>query len=646
MNDIILEKDHVIIGTAGHIDHGKTALVKALTGKDADTLAEEKRRGITIELGFVFMDTPSPDKQIVFIDVPGHEKLVKTMVAGASNIDAAVLVIAADEGINVQTREHFEILKLLDIPKGIIALTKTDLVDEPRIQALTTDVKNYVRETFLEEAPIIPVSSVSGSGIDNLKASLYRIAEKVTPREDRGTFRMPIDRVFTMRGFGTVTAGTVLSGTVKEGDKVEIFPEGLISRVRGVQVHHSKTNKSHIGKRTAINLPDIDKESLRRGQTAAAPGSLVPTNRLDGKLHLLKSYRKYLKNRERLRLHTGTSEIICRLVLLERDKLSPGETAFVQFVLEAPNVALPQDRFVIRTFSPLMTIGGGIILDATPHKHKRFSAQTTKELRMLDGNLDDTVEQVFLKGAFSPQSAAEVAKKIGKEEEDIAESVTIKLSAGKIICIKSSKASGKDMRYLHETAFANLKNKLQGILQHYFEKKPYESLAPSSVLRSEFLKLSDDHVFRLALSDLKADKTIYEKDGKIGLSGHEVQMTSREKTTADKIEEIYKSAKFKTPIEEDVRTQIGLEPPEFKNILSGLLNQDRLVRLSKNVIYHKNTVTEVKELIIDSIKKNQSITIAELRDRLQFSRKYAQAILEYFDTSGLTKRQDDKHILA
>ncbi len=646
MNDQILEKDHVIIGTAGHIDHGKTALVKALTGRDADTLEEEKRRGITIELGFVFMDTPSPNKQIVFIDVPGHEKLVKTMVAGASNIDAAVLVVAADEGINVQTREHFDILKLLDIQKGILALTKADLVDEPHIQALKTEVKNYVQGTFLEDAPILPVSSISEIGIEDLKDSLYRIVEEITPRVDRGLFRMPIDRVFTMRGFGTVTAGTVLSGTVKEGDKVEIFPEGLISRVRGVQVHHSKTNQSHIGKRTAINLPDIEKEKLGRGQTAAAPGSLTPTNRFDAKLHLLKSYEKTLKNRERLRLHTGTSEIICRLVLLDHDQLAPGETAYVQFVLESPNVAVPQDRFVVRTFSPLLTIGGGIILDASPHKHKRFSSRTVEELGMLDGKLEDTVEQMFLKGAFSPQSAGEVAIKIGKEEQDIVDAISSKLSGGKIISIKSSKATGKDIRYLHQTPYVNLKDKLKGILLHYFKKNPYESMAPSSVLRSEFLKLSDDRVFRYLLTELIADKTIIERDGKIGLPDHEVQMTSREQTAADKIEQIFKSAKYKTPIEEDVRTKVGLSPPEFKNILTGLLNQNRLVRLSKNVIYHKEVAAEVKELVENFIKKNQSITIAELRDLLQFSRKYAQAILEYFDASGLTKRKDDRHILA
>jgi selenocysteine-specific elongation factor len=333
-------------------------------------------------------------------------------------------------------------------------------------------------------------------------------------------------------------------------------------------------------------------------------------------------------------------------VLLDHDKLSPGETAFVQFVLEAPNVAMPQDRFVVRTFSPLMTIGGGTILDSAPLKHKRFSSQTVEELGMLDGNLDDTVEQVFLKGAFSPQTALEVAKKIGKEEEEIVEAVENKLSARKIISITSSKAAGKNIRYLHEAPYANLKNKLQGILKSYFEKKPYESLAPIPVLQSEFLKLSENNVFKYVLEELIADKTIYERDGKIGLPGHEVQMTSREQTTADKIEQIYESAKFKTPLEEDVRTQVDLTPPDFKNILTGLLNQDRLVRLSGNVIYHKNTFNEVKKLVVETITKNQSITIAELRDQLQFSRKYAQAILEYFDTSGLTKRQDNKHILA
>ena len=402
MNELSVPDNHVIFGTAGHIDHGKTALVKALTGIDADTLSEEKRRGITIELGFVFMETPIADKQIVFIDVPGHEKLVKTMVAGASHIDAALLVIAADEGINVQTREHFEILQLLGIPKGLIALTKSDLVDEGRLKELEASVSHFLSGTFLEGAPLIPVSAISGEGIESLRSALLDIAQEVQARTDSGPFRMPVDRVFTMKGFGTVIAGTVLSGEVKEGDRVTIYPEGLVSRVRSVQVHHSKTDRSRIGKRTALNLPEIAKDKLYRGQTAAASDSLTPTNRLDGKLQLLKSYGKDLKNRERLRLHIGTAEIIGRLVIINRERLSPGETAFAQFVLESPTVALPQDRFVVRTFSPLVTIGGGIILDAQPQKHKRFSPETVQEMVLLDGSFEDAVEQAFMKSLFTP----------------------------------------------------------------------------------------------------------------------------------------------------------------------------------------------------------------------------------------------------
>ncbi|MGD2246090.1 MAG: selenocysteine-specific translation elongation factor [Candidatus Aminicenantes bacterium] len=644
--DQSLKKDHVIIGTAGHIDHGKTALVKALTGIDADTLAEEKRRGITIELGFIFLETPLEDKQIVFIDVPGHEKLVKTMVAGASNIDGALLVIAADEGINVQTREHFDILQLLNINTGIIALSKIDLVDEGRLQELKEEVKSFVRETFLEDAPIIPVSSVTKEGVENLKTSLFEIAEKASPRTDRGTFRMPIDRVFTMKGFGTVIAGTVLSGRIKEGDRTEIYPEGLVSRVRGVQVHHEKTDRSFIGKRTALNLPDIAKEDLRRGQTAAAPGSLTPTNRFDGKLHLLKSYGKLLKNRERVRLHTGTEEIICRLVLLEKNTLAPGDTAYAQFVLEAPTVALPQDRFVVRTFSPVLTIGGGIILDSTPYKHKRLSVQTVERLRRLDGSLEDTVEQIVLKNAFFPQSAAQVAVQIGENKAAVEKAIQSKLTSGKIVAVESEKATDKDTKYFHTTAYSNLKAKFLTLLENYLTKNPYQLLAPVSAIRSEFLKLSDNSVFRTISANLKAEKIIYEKEGKIGLPGRKLEMTAREQTTADTIEEIFKSAKFKTPLEGDIRTKLGLAPQAFKNILNGLLNQERLVRLSKNVIYHKDTLAEAQKIVVDYIKKNKSITIAELRDRLQFSRKYAQAILEHFDHTGLTKRLEDKHILA
>jgi selenocysteine-specific elongation factor len=538
MSEQSVRNNHVIFGTAGHIDHGKTALVKALTGIDADTLSEEKRRGITIELGFVFMETPIADKQIVFIDVPGHEKLVKTMVAGASHIDAALLVIAADEGINVQTREHFEILQLLGIPEGLIALTKSDLVDEGRLKELGTSVSQFINGTFLEGTPLIPVSSVSGAGIENLRSALLDIAQKVQARTDSGPFRMPVDRVFTMKGFGTVIAGTVLSGEVKVGDRVTIYPEGLVSRVRNVQVHHSQTDRSRIGKRTALNLPEIAKDKLYRGQTAAAADSLTPTNRLDGKLQLLKSYGKDLKNRERLRLHIGTAEIIGRLVIINRERLSPGETAFAQFVLESPTVALPQDRFVVRTFSPLVTIGGGIILDAQPQKHKRFSPETVQEMALLDGSFEDTVEQALIKSLFTPLNTEDIAKSLGKEKDEVLKAVQSKFEAGKIFALDVTKTAEHKSYYLHKDAYKKLKSKFLDSVKSYFQKNPYELLAPIPVIRSEFMKLSTGAAFKSVLKSLIEEKTIQEKEGKIGLPEHRVRMTAREEDLAAKIEAV------------------------------------------------------------------------------------------------------------
>ena len=401
-----VEKDHAIIGTAGHIDHGKTALVKALTGLDVDTLAEEKRRGITIELGFAFMDAPGFEKEIIFIDVPGHEKLIKTMVAGASNIDAVLFVIAADEGINVQTIEHFDILRLLEIENGVIALTKADLVDDERIRAVTSEIRELTQGSFLADAPIIPVSSLTGEGVEEVRAALIEAARKVAVRRDSGVFRMPIDRAFAMQGFGAVIAGTILSGRARIGDKLEILPDGLMTRVRGIQVHAKSVEESHIGIRTAINLQNVKKEQLRRGQCAAAPGSVTATTRLDALLHLLQSYGEDLKNRTRIRFHVGADEVIGRLILLESDKLAPGQCAAAQFVLESPTVAVPRDRYVIRTFSSMKTIGGGTILDSNPAPHKRLDSSTVESINKLKGGIEDVVEQAFVKSGAAGLTVA------------------------------------------------------------------------------------------------------------------------------------------------------------------------------------------------------------------------------------------------
>ncbi len=632
------EKEHVIIGTAGHIDHGKSALVRALTGTDPDTLPEEKLRGMTIELGFVFLDDPAYEKQIVFIDVPGHEKFIKTMAAGASSVDAALLVIAADEGISVQTREHFDILQLLGLRLGTIALTKSDLVDDARIAELTASVRHFVKGSFLESSPILPVSAMTGDGVKDVKKVLEDIGRKSGQRLDSGVFRMPVDRVFTMHGFGTIIAGTVLSGEVRTGDRITIYPEGFDVRIRGVQVHKAKKDISSIGKRTALNLQEVKKDALGRGQVAAASGSLVPTIRLDAKLDLLRSSDKDIKHRERIRLHIGTAEVIARLVMLEDKKIKPGSSGLVQFILESPTVALPGDRFVIRSFSPLLTIGGGIILDGNPGRHKRFNEQIISGLQQLAGTPREAVEQMFKQSSRSPQGAADIALKLGRSLAEVSGALDGLIHENCLIKIGPEK-------YIHRTVYAKLSDTLLSTIRKYFDANPQRLFMPYSDLRANFLKYSDSQTLKLLLDDLSQENKIIRKETEISLVGREASISPAEKEAASRIEAIFRSARFAAPLEEDVRQKLDLNPNLFKNIMRNLIQDEKLVRLTKKVTYHRETFDEARTIVMGFIERRGSITIAELRDRLNLSRKYAQAILEHFDETGLTRRVEDKHVL-
>jgi len=636
------DMDHVIVGTAGHIDHGKSALVRALTGTDPDTLPEEKARGMTIELGFVFLDDPAYAKQIVFIDVPGHEKFVKTMAAGASNIDAALFVIAADDGISVQTREHFDILKLLGIRLGAVALTKSDLVDAARIAELTATVRNFVRGSFLAEAPILPVSAVTGAGIAEVKATLQELGLRVAPRPDSGVFRMPVDRVFTMPGFGTVAAGTILSGAVRAGDRIEIYPEGLKTRVRGLQVHKSKADVSSIGKRTALNLQDVRKEDLRRGQVAAAEGSLIPTARLDARLDVLESAGRDIKHRERVRLHIGTDEVMARLAILGGQTVVPGASSPVQIVLERPTVALPGDRFVIRSFSPLVTIGGGHVLDASPGKHKRFSGRVLEGLEKLGGTSRDAVEQMVFQSGGVPQGVHEISLKLGRSEPEVAEVVADLLSDGSLIAIVRERPE----KFLHKTVYTQLSDELVAGVRAYFETNPFRPTMPFSDVRAEFLEESDAPALKLILDQLIDKGVLYRKEAEIGLAGREAKANPVQDDLRARIEGIFRIARFAAPLEDEVFSRLDLNLTLFKKTLDGLIRDGRLVRLAPKVTYHREALEAAREAVAGLIERHGSVTIAELRDRLNLSRKYAQAILEYFDKTGLTKRVEDRHVLA
>ena len=631
---------HTIIGTAGHIDHGKTALVKALTGIDLDTLPDEKKRGITIELGFAFMETPASDRPIVFIDVPGHEKLIKTMVAGASSIDAVLFVIAADEGISAQTVEHFDIVQLLGIEEGVIVLNKVDLVDDDLLSAVVAEVKRFVAGTTLAGAPIVPASSVTRKGIDDVRAALIEAARRAHDRADSGTFRMPIDRVFTSRGFGTVVAGTVLSGDVKIGDRVEILPESITARVRGLQIHGESVERSSIGKRTAINLQDVKKEQLRRGQCACVPGSMTPTTRVDARLSILKTYGDELKNRTRIRFHTGTDEVIGRIVLLDRETLSAGESGLVQFVLEAPTVAVRKDRFIIRAFSPQRTIGGGVILDAHATLHKRADHSALDSLTLLDKNVEEAVEQGYLKARFVAQTAKEIASAIGENQADVERSVDELIKGGRLVVINS-----QSNRCMHSESYEELGRRLLEIIGEFYGGAPYRVFMPVSILQSKFLKSANKQIYDRLIEDFCGRGILVRKDSRVGLAKHQVNWQPGEREAVERVEGLFRKSGFAPPTREEALAELRLSPKLFENILVYLVDEGRLVRVNEKIFYHADGIRDARGLLLEHLRKSGKITAGEFRDLLGGSRKFAIPLLEYFDGALVTRREGDYRVL-
>jgi selenocysteine-specific elongation factor len=634
------EKKHLIVGTSGHIDHGKTSLIKAMTGVDADTLEEEKTRGITIELGFIFMETPDPLCEVVFIDVPGHEKLVKTMVAGASNLDAALFVVAADDGINLQTKEHFDILRFLDIPEGVIALTKSDLMDERQLALRKAEIAELVSGSFLESAPVIPVSSVTGRGVQEIKRALFELARNIRQRDDSGIFRMPIDRVFTMQGFGTVVAGTILSGNLRARDAVEVYPDGIVTKVRGIQVHGRKAPHSKVGKRTAVNLLNVPKERLYRGQCLGFPGALTPTTRCDAHFSLLPST-KEVKNLARLRFYTGTAEVLCRMALLDRHRIRPGETAPAQFILEKPVVAVPGDRYVIRTLSPLYTVGGGTIIDTNPVKHKRFDKEMLDGLKKLDGGIDELITHNIYKAETKAQELKTVIKQAGKSDADTEEALARLVDAKTI----HSHQDGNTTRFLHAEFHASLMDELVETATAYLRRHPDQVDVPLNEARAELLKHTDAETFRFVLHDAIAARALERQGTTISVCGYRVSLDDRERQSAERIQQMLIQSGYASPLEKKLGQSLNLGETTLKKIIAALILEKKVVRLSDKVTYHRETLEQAKDFVLNFILEKGSITIAELRDALGVSRKYTQAILEYLSETGITKRDGDKHVL-
>ena len=630
----------VVLGTAGHIDHGKTTLIKALTGVDCDRLKEEKERGITIELGFTSLALPS-GLTISIVDVPGHEKFVRHMVAGATGIDLVALVIAADEGIMPQTREHLDICKLLRIKKGLIALTKIDLVEKDWLELVREEIGEYVKGTFLDGTAIIPLSSVTGEGLGEFVAEVDRLAQEVEERSPEGLFRLPIDRVFTIKGFGTVVTGTVISGIISVGDPTEVLPKGLEAKVRGIQAHGKAVESATAGLRAGINLQGLEKTVIDRGNVLALSQSLKPTSILDVIFHLLPGAAKPLKNRARVRLHVATAEILGRAILLGRDEVRPGEEAFLQIRLEEPVIALPGDRFVLRTYSPIVTIGGGEILDAFPPKHKRLSPQTQEELQILEkGSEGEKLRLRLLKAGPAGLSWPELIMRTNQlpaKLKSLAESL---VASGGIL-----RYDGDRLRYFHPQVLADLKSFCLDYLKEFHQKNPLQQGAMKEELKTKLPPQVDSRLFTHLLSTLTKEKEIIIEQETIRLVSHAISLREEEKDLRKKMVLLYAKGKLQPPMVKEVAAELHTPENDLKPVLQLLTKEGTLVKVKEDLYFHRQALEELEEKLISYLKERKEMTPPQFKEISQVSRKFAIPLLEYFDAKKVTMRIEDKRVL-
>jgi len=638
----------IIVGTAGHIDHGKTALVKALTGVDADRFPEEKLRGITIDIGFAELNLG--EINIGFVDVPGHEKFVKNMLAGASGIDLVALVIAADAGVMPQTREHFEICRLLETKSGLIILTKTDLIDEELFELVKLEAAELVENSFLENAPVIAVSAKTGDGIAELKEILQKLALKIPKRKNETVARLPVDRSFSVKGFGAVVTGTLISGEISEASEMEILPIGKKVRVRGLQAHGKSVKTVRAGQRAAINLGGIEKAELERGMILTAANVLRPTQIFDAQIEVLKDAKRSLKSRQRVRVHIGTLEALARVqVLNEANEIAQGDTDFVQLRLEIPVAAISGERFIIRSYSPQITIAGGKILDALTIKHRR---KDIDEVRKHLTNLikaeaeNDKAKQIklFLETANEKGlTATDLQARTGWLDEILKKAIAENVEKGAIV-----KA---DNFYIARTPFENLKAKTLAEIEGYHRREPLTKGILRETLREKiFAHLAPD-IFKTTLIHLEQDEKIYAEKDFVRASSHKQELSADEIKVRERLSEIYTKAKLEVATLENVLNEsiesTKLTREHARKIFQLLLNSGEIVKVTEDFYFSKKTIAE----LIDKIKKFSSkssdrlIDVAAFKDMAGVSRKYAIPLLEYFDREKLTRRAGDKRLI-
>jgi len=630
---------HVIIGTAGHVDHGKTTLIRALTHIETDRLKEEQQRGISIEIGFAYFDLPS-GRRAGLIDVPGHERFIKNMLAGVGGLDVVILVIAADEGMMPQTREHLNIVSLLQVKKGIVALTKADVVDHEWLEFMQEEIREQLAHTFLADAAIIPVSGITGFGLDTLTQEIDRLTEEVAAKDSFGPARLPIDRVFTISGFGTVVTGTLISGTLSLGDKMEIMPSNQETRIRSIQVHGQKEDKAYAGQRVAVNLSGVDVSDVHRGQVLCKPGSLQTTLMLDARLQVLSDAIRPVEHRTRVRLYTGTSEVMGRVVPLEQDSILPGDSGLIQLRLEEPTAVAEGDLFILRYYSPMTTLGGGSVIQTNPKKKTRHKLQQVEALRIMEkGSPEHRLLQMLHEVSTSfPIRQEFISSHSEIEDADIIlEDLLQKEQA-------VSWTVDKKEIIISAAYFQELFIKIEETLDRFHQKNPLRLGMAKEELRSRILNQVSSRVFVSLLMLLESEEKLRNVGTVVALTSFKVKLSRDQEQLYIVLKERYNKSGFEPPGKSELQTEFS-KSKDFLSVLELLLEEQFLVRLTEEMYYPKDALERAEQVLYSWFEQNTEIGLAEFRDLLQSSRKYALVLIEYFDSQKLTQRQGEKRIL-
>lgn len=628
----------IIVGTAGHIDHGKSTLIEALTGTHPDRLEEEKRRGITIDLGFAFLEEGGV--RFGFVDVPGHERFVKNMLAGTSGIDLVLLVIAADEAIKPQTQEHFDICRLLGVKRGVIALTKADLVDSDTSELVRLEIDDFVKGSFLEGAPILPVSAKTGAGLLELKKALRQAASAIADKQSGRYFRLPIDRSFAVKGFGTVVTGTLISGQISVGDQVELLPERQLLRVRGVQTGGKAVERAEAGQRTAVNLAGIEHTAVERGMVLAAPARFAKSRRMDGRLELLRSAAP-IKHRARVHFHAGTAETIAEILLHNGTELKPGESALVQLRLAVDVVAVRGDHFIVRQFSPVITIGGGVTLDPLARRPMRKDTGRVKFLETLERGTNEEILRVMVERNILGVGVEEIVTRTGWKEEEVRATAEKLTGAGTIRMVSTA-----PLLLIAEPLFQEISKKLLARVESFHKENPLSPGIAKEELRANVGRRVRVETFRAAVDELLRQNKLIAQGELVKKPGSDITLTLEEAQAKQQIEQAFGKAGLAVPSVKEVLAQLAIESRRAEKILQILLREKRLVRVSPELIFHCEALGQLGPLLLNYKRsKGERIGVPAFKELTGITRKYAIPLLEYLDRQRLTRRMGDERVI-